>query len=77
MNNQDYEMATQCAAGLEKNDFASLIIRFTEEGEIKVGAFGDVRGIDRIYNRIARSYLLTLSQEMLDEFIHLTASGLN
>ena len=45
-------------------------------GEIHVGAYGDVRGIDTIYDRICRAYLLTLSQEALDEFIDSTTLGL-
>lgn len=76
MNNYDYEMAVRGAATISENDIASVVIRIDGNGKIRVGAYGDVRGIDTIYDRICRSYLLTLSQEALDEFIDSTTLGL-
>ncbi len=76
MNNYDYEMAVRGAATISENDIATVVIRIDDGGEIRVGAYGDVRGIDTIYDRICRSYLLTLSQEALDEFIDSTTLGL-
>lgn len=76
MNSQDYEMAVRGAATISENDIASVVIRIDRNGEIRVGAYGDIRGIDTIYDRICRSYLLTLSQEALDEFIDSTSLGL-
>ncbi len=69
MNNQDYELAVRGAATISEYDIASVVIRMDGNGELRVGAYGDVRGIDSIYSRICRSYLLTLSQEALDKFI--------
>lgn len=76
MTNQDYEMAVRGAAMISENDIASVVVRIDSNGEIRVGAYGDVRGIDSIYDRICRAYLLTLSQEALDEFIDSTTLGL-
>lgn len=76
MNNQDYEMAVRGAATISKNDIASVVIRIDGDSEIHVGAYGDERGIGTIYDRICRAYLLTLSQEALDEFIDSTSLGL-
>lgn len=76
MKNQDYEMAVRGAATISENDIATVVIRIDDGGEIRVGAYGDVRGIDTIYDRICRSYLLTLSQEALDQFIDSTTLGL-
>lgn len=69
MNNQDYELAVRGAATISENDIATVVIRIDNDGEIRVGAYGDARGIDTIYDRICRAYLLTLSQEAFDEFI--------
>lgn len=76
MNNQDYELAVRGAAMISENDIASVVIRLDGNGKIRVGAYGDIRGIDTIYDRICRSYLLTLSQEALDKFIDSTSLGL-
>lgn len=69
MKNQDYEMAVRGAATISESDVATVVIRFSMNGDMKVGAYGDVRGIDTIYKGICRAYLLTLSQEALDKFI--------
>lgn len=76
MNNQDYELAVRGAATISENDIATVVIRIDSGGEIRVGAYGDARGIDTIYDRICRAYLLTLSQEALDAFIDSTTLGL-
>lgn len=76
MNSYNYEMAVRGAATISEDDIATVVIRFDDNGEIRVGAYGDVRGIDTIYDRICRAYLLTLSQEALDEFIDSTTLGL-
>lgn len=70
MNNYDYEMAVRGAATISENDIAAVVIRIDDGGEIRVGAYGDARGIDTIYDRICRAYLQTLSQEALDKFIN-------
>ncbi len=69
MNNQDYELAVRGAATISEYDIASVIIRIDGNGEISVGAYGDARGIDTIYDRICRAYLKTLSQEILDKIL--------
>lgn len=61
---------------VSRKDIASVVLRLEEDGNIKVGAYGDIRGIDTLYERICRAYLLTLSQEALDEFIDSTTLGL-
>lgn len=76
MNNQDYELAVRGAATISENDIATVVIRINDGGEMRVGAYGDARGIDTIYGRICRAYLLTLRQEALDEFIDSTTLGL-
>lgn len=76
MEEHDYENAVSGAVMLSKKDVASIILRLGEEGSISVGAYGDIRGIDILYERICRAYLLTLSQEVLDEFIDSTTLGL-
>lgn len=76
MNNYDYELAVRGAAAILESDIATVIIRMNGNGVVSVGAYGDVRGIDTIYDRICRAYLLTLSQEALDEFIDSTTLGL-
>lgn len=76
MNNQDYEIAVRGAAMISKNDIATVVIRIDNDRQLRIGAYGDARGIDIIYDRICRAYLLTLSQEALDEFIDSTTLGL-
>lgn len=76
MNNQDYELAVRGAATISGCDIATVVIRMDGNGELRVGAYGDIRGVDTIYERICRSYLLTLSQEALDKFIDSTTLGL-
>lgn len=69
MNNQNYEMAVRGAATISEYDIATIVIRMDVNGDIRVGAYGDYRGIDTIYDRICRAYLLTISQEALDKLI--------
>lgn len=69
MNNYDYEMAVRGAATISENDIATVVIRIDDGGEIRVGAYGDARGIDTIYDRICRAYLQTLNQEALDKML--------
>lgn len=76
MNNQDYELAVRGAATISENDIATVVIRIGNDGVLGIGAYGDARGIDTIYSRICRAYLLTLSQEALDKFIDSTTLGL-
>lgn len=76
MNDFDYVMAVGGTAMISRRDIASVVLRLEENGNIRVGAYGDVRGIDTLYERICRAYLLTLSQEALDKFIDSTTLGL-
>lgn len=69
MNKQNYEMAVHGAATISEYDIASVVIRMDVNGEIRVGAYGDSRGIDTIYDRICRAYLMTLSQEAVDKIL--------
>ena len=69
MDNHNYELAVRGAATISEYDIASIVIRMDVNGEIRVGAYGDYRGIDTIYDRICRAYLLTLSQEALEKMI--------
>lgn len=69
MKKQDYEMAVRGAATISENDIATVVIRIDDNGEMRVGAYGNMRGIDSIYRQVCQAYLLTLSQEALDKFI--------
>lgn len=76
MNKQDYELVVRSTEKITENDIAAVIIRIDEKGRYRVGAFGDIMGIDNIYSRICENYLLTLSQEALEEFIDSITLGL-
>lgn len=65
MTNQDYEMAVRGAASISEKDIASVVIRMEGDGILRVGAYGDLEGINEIYKRVCRAYLMTYSQEEL------------
>lgn len=69
MDNHNYELAVRGAATISEHDIASVVIRMDVNGDIRVGAYGDYRGIDTIYDRICQAYLMTLSQEALEKMI--------